>query len=138
MNYKRLSTTAAVGSFLLLISQIVAAQDHFNSKGVGPSEFTAALQTELRQSLPFEDDRDFEESRRGFIAEPDSRQILAASGRVVWDMTRYDFLLNGEDYDSIHPSLQRQATLNMNFGLYEVVPDFIYQVRGFDLANMAG
>jgi alkyl sulfatase BDS1-like metallo-beta-lactamase superfamily hydrolase len=24
----------------------------------------------------------------------------------------------------------------MNFGLYEVVPDFIYQVRGFDLANM--
>jgi len=32
--------------------------------------------------------------------------------------------------------LQRQATLNMNFGLYEVVPDFIYQVRGFDLANM--
>ena len=24
----------------------------------------------------------------------------------------------------------------MNFGLYEVVPDFIYQVRGFDLSNM--
>jgi alkyl sulfatase BDS1-like metallo-beta-lactamase superfamily hydrolase len=51
-------------------------------------------------------------------------------------MTRYDFLLEDTDFDSIHPSLQRQATLNMNFGLYEVVPDFIYQVRGFDLANM--
>jgi alkyl sulfatase BDS1-like metallo-beta-lactamase superfamily hydrolase len=51
-------------------------------------------------------------------------------------MTRYDFLLEELDFDSIHPSLQRQATLNMNFGLYEVVPDFIYQVRGFDLANM--
>ena len=24
----------------------------------------------------------------------------------------------------------------MNYGLYEVVPDFIYQVRGFDLANI--
>ena len=50
-------------------------------------------------------------------------------------MTRYDFLLEGREYDSIHPSLQRQATLNMNFGLYEIVPDFIYQVRGFDVAN---
>ncbi|GIT23516.1 MAG: hypothetical protein CM1200mP40_31980 [Gammaproteobacteria bacterium] len=36
-------------------------------------------------------------------------------------MNRYDFLLTGEEYDSIHPSLQRQATLNMNYGLYEVV-----------------
>lgn len=112
------------------------AQEHFNPKGSSPSSFTSQLQSELRQSLPFDDQRDFEESRRGFIAEPDSRQILAANGSVVWDMTRYDFLLEDTDYDSIHPSLQRQATLNMNFGLYEVVPDFIYQVRGFDLANM--
>ncbi|NKB34434.1 MAG: MBL fold metallo-hydrolase [Pseudomonadales bacterium] len=100
------------------------------------SEYTAQLQQQLRISLPFEDDRDFTESQRGFIAEPDYRQITAANGRVVWDMTRYDFLLNGEDYDSIHPSLQRQATLNMNYGLYEVIPEFMYQVRGFDLANM--
>jgi linear primary-alkylsulfatase len=111
-------------------------QDHFNEKGSPPSSSTTQLQSELRESLPFDDQRDFEESRRGFIAEPDSRQILAANGRVVWDMTRYDFLLEGRDFDSIHPSLQRQATLNMNFGLYEVVPDFMYQVRGFDLANM--
>ena len=114
----------------------VTAQEHFNPKGTAASSFTSALQAELRQSLPFEDVRDFEESRRGFIAEPQSRQIVAANGNIVWDMARYDFLLDGTDYDSIHPSLQRQATLNMNFGLYEVVPDFIYQVRGFDLANM--
>ena len=114
----------------------VTAQEHFNPKGIRASNFTSALQAELRQNLPFEDERDFEESRRGFIAEPQSRQIVAANGNIVWDMTRYDFLLDGANYDSIHPSLQRQATLNMNFGLYEVVPDFIYQVRGFDLANM--
>ncbi|MEE9473525.1 MAG: alkyl sulfatase dimerization domain-containing protein, partial [Acidimicrobiia bacterium] len=35
-----------------------------------------------------------------------------------------------------HPSLQRQSTLNMNFGLYEVMPG-VYQVRGFDLANIS-
>ncbi len=33
-------------------------------------------------------------------------------------------------------SLQRQAVLNLNFGLYEVLKDKIYQVRGFDLANI--
>ena len=112
------------------------AQEHFNTKGAQASRHTAKLQQALRESLPFEDTRDFEESRRGFIAEPASKQILGAQGNVVWDMARYDFLLTGEEIDSMHPSLQRQATLNMNFGLYEVVPDFIYQVRGFDLANM--
>ena len=112
------------------------SQDHHNSKGQPTSVHTSALQSALRDELPFEDKRDFEESRRGFVAEPKSRQIVAPDGHIVWDMTKYDFLLKGEEYDSIHPSLQRQATLNMNFGLYEVVPGFMYQVRGFDLANM--
>lgn len=130
-------TKISVLGFILTVFACSAfAQDHFNAKGSEPSSFTSQLQSELRNSLPFEDQRDFEESQRGFIAEPGSRQILAENGRVVWDMTRYDFLLEELDFDSIHPSLQRQATLNMNFGLYEVVPDFIYQVRGFDLANM--
>jgi alkyl sulfatase BDS1-like metallo-beta-lactamase superfamily hydrolase len=119
-----------------IFSPLVSAQNHYNEKGKPPSVATAALQESLRQSLPFADERDFVESQRGFIAEPASRQILGAAGNVVWNMGRYDFLLQGADFDSIHPSLQRQATLNMNFGLNEVVPDFLYQVRGFDLANM--
>ncbi|MFK7864520.1 MAG: alkyl/aryl-sulfatase [Pseudohongiellaceae bacterium] len=121
---------------IAFLSLDATAQDHFNNKGNPPSEHTAGIQDQLRESLPFEDQRDFEESSRGFIAEPDSRQIIGAAGNVVWDMNRYQFLLEGDQFDSIHPSLQRQATLNMNFGLYEVVPDFLYQVRGFDLANM--
>jgi alkyl sulfatase BDS1-like metallo-beta-lactamase superfamily hydrolase len=51
-------------------------------------------------------------------------------------MASYEYLLQGKDFDSIHPSLQRQAILNMAYGLYEVVPDRIWQVRGFDLANI--
>ena len=126
----------AVLIYLLITISAAEAQEHFNAKGSQASPYTTELQQQLRTSLPFEDGRDFEESQRGFIAAPDYRQITAANGRVVWDMNRYDFLLTGEEYDSIHPSLQRQATLNMNYGLYEVVPNFIYQVRGFDLANM--
>ncbi len=101
-----------------------------------PSKFTTARQDELRGSLPFEDRRDFDEQSRGFIAAPTYRRITDEAGTVVWDIGQYDFLLEGKEFDSIHPSLQRQATLNMNYGLYEVVPGEIYQVRGFDLANM--
>ena len=47
------------------------------------------------------------------------------------------WLLQDEPFDSIHPSLQQQAIINMAYGLYEVVPGKIYQVRGFDLANIS-
>ena len=107
-----------------------------SSESKPPSEHTIRLQQGLRNSLPFADVRDFEEMQRGFIAAPDYRRITDDAGETVWDIGRYDFLLQGEEFDSIHPSLQRQATLNMNYGLYEVVPDKIYQLRGFDLSNM--
>ena len=52
-------------------------------------------------------------------------------------MASYQWLLSGKDFESIHPSLQRMAVLNMAYGLYEVVPGRVYQVRGFDLANIS-
>ena len=85
--------------------------------------------------LPFSDRRDFDEAKKGFIAEPESWRVLGAEGNVVWDLERYGFFLEDRDFPSIHPSLQRQSELNMIKGLYEVVPGF-YQVRGFDLANI--
>ncbi len=110
---------------------------HFDSKGKMPSKFTIELQNGLRKTLPFEDKRDFEENKKGFIAAPEYKQIMADAGHVAWDMGRYEWLLDGKDLDTVHPSLQRQAILNMAYGLYEVLPDKIYQVRGFDLANIS-
>ncbi|MHC8361656.1 alkyl/aryl-sulfatase [Pseudomonas sp. LS2P72] len=109
---------------------------HFDTKGKAPSAYTIELQNGLRKTLPFADKRDFEEAGKGFIAAPPYNKIMAEAGNVAWNMGSYDFLLDGKDYDSINPSLQRQAILNMAFGLYEVVPEKIYQVRGFDLANI--
>ena len=109
---------------------------HFDPKGKMPSKFTLELQNGLRKSLPFEDKRDFEEAKKGFIAAPSYKQIMAESGNVAWDMGSYEWLLQDQDFDSINPSLQRQAILNMAYGLYEVIPDRIYQVRGYDLANI--
>jgi alkyl sulfatase BDS1-like metallo-beta-lactamase superfamily hydrolase len=87
---------------------------HFDPKGKMPSKFTIELQNGLRKSLPFDDRRDFEEAKRGFIAAPDYKQIMAEAGNVAWDMGSYEWLLEeGQDFDSMHPSLQRQAILNM-------------------------
>ena len=36
---------------------------------------------------------------------------------------------------TVNPSLWRQSRLNMQHGLFEVVPG-VYQVRGLDIANM--
>ena len=111
---------------------------HFDPKGKTPSKFTVELQNGQRKSLPFEDKRDFEEAKRGFLAAPAFKQIMAEAGNVAWDIGSYDWLLDpGKDFDSIHPSLQRVAILNMAYGLYEVLPGKIYQVRGFDLANIS-
>ncbi len=111
--------------------------EHFDANGNPPSTFTLELRKGLVATLPFADKRDFEEAKKGFLAEPPYKQIKADAGHVAWDMGSYQWLLQDKDFPSIHPSLQRQAVLNMAYGLYEVVPGRIYQVRGFDLANIS-
>lgn len=113
----------------------VFAEGHFHPKGKGPSEYTLAVFDEARETLPFSDRQDFAESERGFIAGREDLQIMADAGNVAWDMERYQFLNNPENINSVHPSLLRMGQLNMNYGLYQVIPD-IYQVRGFDLTQI--
>ncbi len=110
---------------------------HFDPKGNLPSKFTIELRKGISATLPFEDKRDFDEAKKGFIAEPPFLKIMADAGNVAWDMGSYQWLLQAKDFPSIHASLQRQAVLNMAYGLYEVLPGKIYQVRGFDLANIS-
>ena len=112
-------------------------EKHFDAKGKQPSIYTIEVRQGVSATLPFEDKRDFDEAKKGFIAEPPFLKIMADAGNVAWDMGSYQWLLQGKDFQSLHPSLQRQAVLNMAYGLYEVVPDRIYQVRGFDLANIS-
>ena len=131
------NSTMAAGGGGVVVDPGAMQGKHFDVKGKAPSSYTIELQNGLRKSLPFDDKRDFEEAQKGFIAAPAYKQIMADAGNVAWDMGSYEFLLQGKDFDSVHPSLQRQAILNMAYGLYEVVPGKIYQVRGFDLANIS-
>lgn len=109
--------------------------EHFHPQGKPPSSHTIAVLQAARARLPLDDTRDFDEEKKGFLAAPESWVIKGEAGKVVWDMERYRFFQSGTDFPSIHPSLQRQSTLNMSYGLYEVLPGF-YQVRGFDLASI--
>ena len=127
----------AVGLALAAGAAAGAPAAHFDPQGKPPSTFTLELRDGLKATLPFADKRDFDEAKKGFIAAPDFKQIMADAGNVAWDMGSYQWLLDGKDFESINPSLQRQAVLNMAYGLYEVVPGRIYQVRGFDLANIS-
>ena len=136
---QRMSRIAKSAFALLLVGVATARAEeskHFDPQGKPPSKFTLELRDGVKAELPFSDKRDFDEAKKGFIAAPPFKQIMADAGHVAWDMGSYDWLLGGQDFASIHPSLQRQAVLNMAYGLYEVVPDRIYQVRGFDLANI--
>ncbi|WGV99224.1 alkyl sulfatase dimerization domain-containing protein [Vibrio sp. YMD68] len=98
---------------------------------------TIEFQKEIRTTLPFADQEDWDLAKKGFIARVDDLEIKDANGSVVWELGNYDYLLQGEDYDTIHPSMQRQAELNMEHGLFEIMPGKVYQVRGYDLAQVS-
>jgi alkyl sulfatase BDS1-like metallo-beta-lactamase superfamily hydrolase len=116
--------------------QGTAPAGHFDPKGKPPSKYTLEVLKEERNRLPFADQRDFDEQKRGFIAPMRDLKIKAGAGHVAWDMERFQFLLKQPEFDAVHPSLNRISVLNMNYGLYEVIPG-IYQVRGFDLSDIS-
>lgn len=89
---------------------------------------------EILATLPFEDTADFERADKGFIATRKDPVIKNPDGSVAMDLSWFDFLQKAAP-TSVNPSLWRQSQLNRKHGLYQVT-EGIYQVRGFDLANM--
>jgi alkyl sulfatase BDS1-like metallo-beta-lactamase superfamily hydrolase len=87
------------------------------------------------KALPFPDTSDFDDASRGFLGTLENARITSVQGRVVWSLEAYGFLADAEAPATVDPSLWRQSRLNMNHGLFEVVPG-VYQVRGLDIANM--
>lgn len=100
-----------------------------------PTEHTRRANAAVAESLALDDPSDFEAAERGLVAREPHVEIKGAAGNTVWDTRSYDFE-EGAAPASVHPSLWRQAQLNNKHGLYEVTSG-IYQVRGYDLANMS-
>lgn len=98
------------------------------------SAFTTKANAAVVAVLPFADETDFENARRGLIVEA-SGQIMADAGHVAWDFEKWRFL-DGDAPATANPSLWRQGKLNAIAGIFEVA-EGIYQARGFDLAVMS-
>ncbi|MGD8231883.1 alkyl/aryl-sulfatase [Vibrio sp. TRT 1302] len=100
------------------------------------SKFTIEKNEQLKQYLNFDNQSDFEDASRGYIATWPEKTIKDSNGKVIWDFTKYDFIEQDKNTDTINPSLLRQAKLNNIDGLFKV-KDGVYQVRGFDLSVMS-
>jgi alkyl sulfatase BDS1-like metallo-beta-lactamase superfamily hydrolase len=118
-------------AFAALVATPVAALAQPKAAEPPTREANAALLT----TLPFADREDFIDARRGFVATIPDAIVAGPGGRPAWSMKAYDFLKSDEAPSTVNPSLWRQAQLNAIHGLFKVT-DRVYQVRGFDIANM--
>ena len=125
-------------NIVLAAALITLASGCSKTSGVGGTAGDATPETQkvnaqFAKDLKLDDPQDFEDAKRGFIAKP-SGKILAPDGSVLKDFDAYNFL-DGKAADTVNPSLWRHAQLNANYGLFKVT-DGVYQLRGFDIANM--
>ena len=81
----------------------------------------------------FADRQDYDFAARGFVGTRAEPKVLGPDGRVVWDLSAYDFL-KGPAPAGVNPSLWRQSQLLAKHGLFKVT-EGVWQVRGFDIAN---
>ena len=85
--------------------------------------------------LAFTDLADFDAAKRGLIAPVPDGVVATTSGTVLWNLGEYAFIDGELAPATVNPSLWRMARLNMANGLFKVT-DRLYQLRGFDIANM--
>ena len=100
------------------------------------TDFTAKANAAVYDELDFDDKREYEFATRGLIDAPETLELKDEDGKILWSQEAYAFL---DDYekapDSVNPSLWENTKNNHAYGLFEVT-DGIYQVRGYDMANL--
>lgn len=136
MKHLYLLALALTTTFLSGTGYAQTTSEPLNTSQKAATEHSIAYRQKLLKALPFSDNKDFELIEKGLIKRPQQLEIKDRQGNVVWELGHYDFLTEPDYHDSINPSLERQARLNMSYGLFKVT-DRIYQVRGYDLANIS-
>ena len=129
---KKLSTIAMCLALAIILTGF-SKDSSSDGKAGDATSATIKYNEDFAKSLKLDDPQDFEDARRGFIARP-SGKIISAKGEVVTDFDAFNFV-EGKAPQTVNPSLWRHAMLNAQIGLFKVT-DGIYQLRGFDIANM--
>lgn len=117
-------------STLLLLS---ACSDSPAPSTSAATPSTQAAQAKVAKQYDLNQTKGLAQARRGLIAAPQG-QVRDADGELIWDFDSFAFIQD-EAPATVNPSLWRQALLNNQIGLFKV-SEKIYQLRGFDLANM--
>ncbi len=98
--------------------------------------FTKEANAAWYKKLDFHDEAEKENALRGLIEAPTALLIRGEDGHVVWNAADYDFMKEfAKAPDTANPSLWRNTLFNSYAGLFEVCKG-IYQVRGYDMANV--
>ena len=97
--------------------------------------FTQKANEQVYNSLDFSDKAEWDDAKRGFIATVDSGLVYNEQGKLVVRESDYDFI-KGKAPVTVNPALWRHAQINDLNGLFKIT-DGIYQVRSFDIANIA-
>src|SRR5512136_1238997 len=103
------------------------------------TEYTIAANLKANNTPAWSNNgEDFYFSNRGFIATDDPLIIPSDYPNITtWNMEEFSYQDNETSPDTINPLLYRHAQLNNINGLFEVVPDKIYQIRGYDITAMS-
>lgn len=107
-----------------------------NTESKDASTYTVEVNSALYSVLDFADTQEAEFAARGLIDAPEVLELKDEQGNVIWSQEAYSFL---DDYekapDTVNPSLWENTKNNHAYGLFEVM-EGIYQVRGYDMANL--
>lgn len=124
---------AAALAALAVLAGCSRAPEAAGAAAAAGSALSPQARAALEAAHDWSDPAAMADAERGLIARP-SGQVKAADGSVVWDFDAFAFV-QGKAPASAHPGLWRQARLNNQIGLFKVT-ERIWQLRGFDLANL--
>ncbi len=100
-----------------------------------PNDATEHTRTVTSRPIPQFDPADFDRAKRGLIAQHDTG-VIEGPAWPAWDINRWSFIEQDvPNPGTVHPSLWRQAQLNVIHGLFEVAPG-CWQARGYDISNI--
>ncbi len=114
----------------------MVAELGLNADTKAATEQTVKVNSAIYSVLDFEDKTEYEFATKGLIDAPEELELKDADGNVIWSQKAYGFVDNYEKCpDTVNPSLWENTKNNHAYGLFEVCEN-IYQVRGYDMANL--
>ena len=117
----------------VMVTACDRARDRSDGGGSAATATTARANEAVASAYDLTDPQSFADAGRGLVATPHGK-VLGDAGEVLWDFDSFGFVA-GKAPPTVNPSLWRQELLNNHVGLFKVT-DRIFQLRGFDLANI--